>query len=388
MSTQANPKASVSSDFATTACWHLKARWLAATSARSVPSPRIFGLLALLVLFMIRASAASPEPTHTALEPLAGDARALGFEIGATGHVVGTSVGALEEGALWIGVIWRDADAPVILRPLTEHPESSGRAINAPGRVAGDSGERLGSSPSPKRAVIWERDGTITVLPLPSGAPFSSAAGINARGQVVGRVYGGGFQQAVRWEPDGPVTLLSTPEPHVPPNHFFNAFAINDRGESAGLYHPEGPHRKPIVWDRDGIGHELETPPGMPNGEARSINNRGEAGGFVSPNLRTPIENFGAIWDARGRLRIAQPLPGHVESLVFDISDAGTAVGFSQGPDGQLLPVKWEAGGGAAVALNLPDGFAQGVALSINSRGQIEIQAFNILGEGTAFVLD
>lgn len=347
-------------------------------------------VLALLLLPVAFSSATPPDPGSSALQPLDGDVTTLGLDLDVTGQVVGTSEAAPEDGGWWTGVRWPDPGSPIVLPPLDGDLESLGRTVNASGQVAGDSGDDLHFAPTPKRAVVWERDGTITVLPLPPGAPYSSASGMNARGQVVGRVFGGGFQQAVRWETDGSVTLLSTPEAHTPPNHWFIASAINDRGESVGVYRPPGPHRKPILWDEDGIGRELETLPDKPGGHAYSINNRGEAAGIVHFGVNPSNEPLGAIWSSQGQLRTLNPLPGHTASSARAVSESGIAVGASRSADGQSVPVMWERGSADATALELPNGYTQGSAGSINSRGQITVLVWDSpdLSDLTTFLLE
>lgn len=157
-----------------------------------------------------------------------------------------------------------------------------------------------------------------------------------------------------------------------------------------GVYRPPGPHRRPILWDEDGIGRELATLPEKPGGHAYSINNRGEAVGVVHFGVNPGNEPLGAIWSAQGRLRILNPLPGHVSSGALAISESGIAVGSSRSAEGDRVPVKWGRGSGAAVALELPDGYTQGAALSINSRGQIMVLAWNSpdLSDRSAFLLE
>lgn len=331
---------------------------------------------------------------YTMLAPLEGDAVTFGgLGLNAIGDIVGASIAFPEAGGTWTAVLWPRGGSPEPLLPLPGDPESRAGAINASGQIAGDSGIDVRLAPSAKRAVVWDRDGTISLLPLAPGTIHSSAFGINARGQVAGRAYGSGFQQAVRWEPDGSVTILSTPEPHTPPNHWFTASAINDRGECAGVYRPPGPHRRPIRWDARGIGHDLETLPAFPGGTASSINNRGEVGGAVYFGISSP-EALGAIWNKHGQLRIAEPLPGHMWSWVLGISDTGTAVGYSQDEHGMRVPVQWGQGGGTPVPLEVPNGFSQAWASVINNSGQITLFALNSLalpwlpGQMAHFVLE
>lgn len=93
-----------------------------------------------------------------------------------------------------MAVVW-DADGNATLRrPLKGGSESSGRAINRRGEVAGMSLSAAGST-----AVRWSRKGGPTALPPLPGDPETEGTAINRSGQVAGHSFGAGASTAVIW---------------------------------------------------------------------------------------------------------------------------------------------------------------------------------------------
>ena len=108
-----------------------------------------------------------------------------------------------------------------------------------------DAGEVVGYSCTPGdqqlHAFMWTQDAGMTDLGILGGDVVSIAVEINSKGQIVGtswvnNIFG---RHAVLWQ-DGQIIDLNTV---IPPNsalHLTDAFAINDRGEIAGVGVPSG----------------------------------------------------------------------------------------------------------------------------------------------------
>ena len=108
-----------------------------------------------------------------------------------------------------------------------------------------DAGEVVGYSCTPGdqqlHAFMWTQDAGMTDLGILDGDVVSIAVGINSKGQIVGtswvdNIFG---RHAVLWR-DGQIIDLNTVIPLNSALHLADAFAINDRGEIAGVGVPSG----------------------------------------------------------------------------------------------------------------------------------------------------
>ena len=139
------------------------------------------------------------------------------------------------------------------------------------------------------KPVIWGPLGAVRELPLPKGDTVGFAFGINNSGQAVGTSgvcsktslppLSPDGQHAVLWDWDGSPTILGDlggPGDHV-------ATAINDRGDVVGNSdHPDGTIH-PFVWTRHAGTRDLGAFPGAFATVAPccdTINNRGDVAGF------------------------------------------------------------------------------------------------------------
>jgi probable HAF family extracellular repeat protein len=116
----------------------------------------------------------------------------------------------------------------------------SASAINDAGEVVGTADLKRNQA---SHAFLWRR-GVITDLGTLHGDGFSSALAINSRGQVVGKSCRRSCDlhlhvRAVLWE-NGSITDLNSLIPSHSSLKLTIAFAINDRGEIAGVGTPSG----------------------------------------------------------------------------------------------------------------------------------------------------
>jgi uncharacterized membrane protein len=193
--------------------------------------------------------------------------------INAAGEVVGTSTANGERTA----VIWDRDGLPRALAPLPGYSASLGKAINNRGMVAG-----LSFGPGGTRAVIWSRDGTPrALLPLDNQVDVE-VGGINWRGEVVGTVYiADHAEAAVIWDRDGEPRVLEAPVYEYQPGEIWilpaYAFGIDPTREVVG-YNSGTQHA--ALWDRSGTLMDLPPLEGNDLGHAFAINNRGEVAGL------------------------------------------------------------------------------------------------------------
>ncbi len=158
--------------------------------------------------------------SSTPLNYLPGHHSARPLAINAGGVIVGASIGS--SGRLpvkWMG------NTPQALSGLTD---GTAVGINETGQIVGDH-----STPSGRRAFLWDPVAGSMDLPVPIGTGSSRASGINGSGTVIGDIDGG----AVVWSngPGGYTAMLV--EPQMPGGSGWSRldlYAMNDNGQIAG----------------------------------------------------------------------------------------------------------------------------------------------------------
>ncbi|GAB3847825.1 hypothetical protein [Dactylosporangium cerinum] len=146
-------------------------------------------------------------------------------------------------------IVYRDG---VVVRRHTTGERLQTWALNA-------SGTAIGAVEND--AYRTTADGAVVMLPRPSGATRAWAYGINATGDIVGEAaMPGKTFRAVLWRHtalDAPV-LLPTPA-----GRSSSARGITDDGRILGDLDQGA---TPYLWNADGTGVALPTPPGLPGG--------------------------------------------------------------------------------------------------------------------------
>ncbi len=136
-------------------------------------------------------------------------------------------------------------------------------AINDKAEIAG--GTLIGPT---YQAFLWE-NGAIKALGT-LGDCFSEAHAINNSGVIVGETYAcdGSDLRAFRWK-NGAMVDLNALIPENSPLELINAFAINSRGEIAGVAVPRGVSRS--EWSAKGHAFVLEPIAGEQNGGVSNV---------------------------------------------------------------------------------------------------------------------
>ncbi|MGH6918967.1 MAG: hypothetical protein ACREJ0_14840 [Geminicoccaceae bacterium] len=268
------------------------------------------------------------------LAPLAGDSGSEAFAINDWGEVAGDSSGAITSAVRW------NPHAPLTrLAPPEGDLESFARGINARGEVAGYSASRNHAASDNGvlvQAVRWNADGEPTVLPPLEGDLEAMALAINDRSEVAGYSFNpGGRDTAVAWNRRGvPRALLpllvgqgseahainrqgtvagdsqngvetptlwvrakATVLPPLPPDPDGLAFAINDKGITAGVSISEGSLHTAVRWRRGARPLRLPALPGDDRSWARGINGHGDVVGFSAGEAGTTA----VLWPAFGK---------------------------------------------------------------------------------------
>lgn len=170
-----------------------------------------------------------------------------------------------------------------------------------------------------RRPVIW-REGSATVLPLPTGETIGDANQINSSGIAVGSAGGGSLQFGVIYDGKTATRITQTTSAG---SFFVTAFGINDSGRIVG----------------QGID---------PNNAAR---------------------NVGIVYDIGSDQAFeVTGLPGTNGALAFGVSNAGHVVGGAMMNQGNSVPFIWTEADGMT-AIPLPIGTSQGSARGVNSKG-------------------
>lgn len=240
---------------------------------------------------------------------------------------------------------------------------------------------------------------TLTLLPALAGGQ-ASANGINDQGLVVGSSHDGSSSRGFAWTAAGGLQVIGGSNGSLA--------AVNDLGQAVGwdvFSEPGSSYNRPFVWDAAGGLRAL--PALYRTGWATAINDQGLIGGreweFSRTNavlwdpltgLRrlatsgevTGVNHLGQavgrlsggaaqLWQSDGSATTLTPLYGSsLPTTPAGISDAGVAVGSTQGAGGTALTAfAWEAQRGMRDLGGLGGG--ESAARAIGASGQIVGQA-------------
>jgi probable HAF family extracellular repeat protein len=212
-------------------------------------------------------------------------------------------------------------------------------------------------------AAVWQW-GKFTNLPA-LGGNNSTVGNVNGFGQIAGLAETEVMDEAcgslipaqklrfraVIW---GPAPREIRRRPPLRNDTVSEALWINDRGEavgSSGLCGNTaipplafGPHA--VMWDREGVPHDLGNLGSVSLNAGLGINNREQVVGVSSlQNDSTPFyKTHGFLWTRERGIADLGTLPGDVASGALGINDEGEIVGISIDSSGDPRPVYWHHG--------------------------------------------
>jgi uncharacterized membrane protein len=240
--------------------------------------------------------------------------------------------------------------------------EASLALLRPPGPPRGPAGPVSSNDVAQSQSLTGLASSAVATIggPIQFGQDLGVAHAINSLNQTAGQVEEFDnvvFLHALRWDAQGGGTEL---RPRVDTSSA-SASDLNDAGVVVGVDYEYGAGTFPTRWAADNSRSRLPPAPGPTDFQAASaINNNGVVVGVVAYPARA------VRWDAQGAH--ALPLGNGDSSTVYDLNDAGTAVGWvSSGIDKR--PAKWPSAT-ALVLLSLPTGARGGYAAAINKLGQ------------------
>ncbi|GAA3217907.1 hypothetical protein ACFO1B_28490 [Dactylosporangium siamense] len=253
-------------------------------------------------------------------------------------------------------IVYRDG---VVVRRYTTGGRLQTWALNASGTAVGA---------VDNDAYRTTTDGALAMLPRPSGAARVWAYGINAAGDVVGEAAMPGKKfRAVLWRHtalDAPV-LLPTPS-----GQSSSARGITDDGRVLGDLDQGA---TPYLWNADGTGSALPTPPGMPGGHPIQI-----AGDWVTGMVNyLSVKNFDPTTGRRAGTGDPKPARWQLSSGTVEILEAEDVFNGSGrvAADGTLVinrftdAVFWD--GTRLTPLPAPPGYDHVQVTSISADGRV-----------------
>lgn len=198
---------------------------------------------------------------------------------------------AVEVGDAWAAVLVTGGQRTTLPLPAgTTNQQTNG--INASGWMVG-----MASNGASGQVAFELKNGKATKLPRLPGYQHSTAWAINAAGDIAGAAWNDGADVPVLWPAAAPGTVKRLG------SGAGAAMAIGDDGTIAGT---AGDGEAPWVWDAQGNGHALATPPGSSQGKVFAVRGDWAVGwagttatggvGLARWNLRTgAVDTFGGM---------------------------------------------------------------------------------------------
>ncbi|MEV4134472.1 hypothetical protein AB0J72_20165 [Dactylosporangium sp. NPDC049742] len=315
-------------------------------------------LVAVVAVALRPSGARPPVPAITGAAPEGCSVRSLPLPAGITG---GSVIAADPTGRYVIGVPFPSDDmAPAVTILWTDGTPRllptgfAGTAVNASGLVAGIR-DRLEA----RRAAVF-RDGAVVDLPAPTGATFSEAVAVNARGEIAGTAYLPGTPdlsaRAVVWPPgQGTPKLLQASGKDTA------AAGVADDGTVVGTI---GTREHPYRWTATGTGAALPLPSGYRGGEGQAVTGDWAVGtastsrGGEDGKDELTAESVVVRWNLR---------TGALDHGMRIVPTSVSAAGALAGRVGRDEPGIWRDG--AVVPLPMLTGGTRGAAATIVGDG-------------------
>lgn len=203
-------------------------------------------------------------------------------------------------------------------------------AINDQRVIVGSSQTSAGAF----HAFRWTPETGMQDIGTLPGWTSSAARDVNTRGDVVGSFSTASGTHAVLWTKAGAVIDLGT----LPGGDYSEASAISERGEIAGTSRTSSGEFHPVRWTNRHEIVDLGVLQGDIGGGAVAINASGAVVGGSSGE--DPFGGRAFIWSSQSGMQELPGVPGATLSIVYDVNDAGVAVGES-GVFPETRAVRW-----------------------------------------------
>ncbi len=301
------------------------------------------------------------------LEPPPNHVYSVATDLNNAGQVVGYAASPFSDPPL----LW-DADGTPTVLPLLPDPDPErsvgfARGINNLGQVCGDTNTRVAAL----RAALWPQPDTI--VGIHDWQPANSiATDINDNGVVIGSYYDDvSMLYAYQWE-SGVTTIL------WPPMNL--ALGINNSGQIVGTRRDTA---HAVLWEN---GQTTELPGGLGSG-ANDINDQGRIAGYIAPD---PDHIYPVYWEG-GQVHLLARLNSRHGGTAQGLNESGDLVGYNTVSPGEHMGVIWR-NNLMSVLDDLvvgADGWTVNNAQAINESGQIAGSGYNDqLGVSRALRLD
>jgi probable HAF family extracellular repeat protein len=189
------------------------------------------------------------------------------------------------------------------------------RAINASGQVAGNA-----TVSGRSHAFLWDTNGSVRELTMPTGYVSCGVLDMNALGQCVGYATdSAGNDHAFAWDTSGSPRDLS-----VLNSLYSSAWSINIHGQIVGYSGAASGDNRAIIWDMTGNCTDLGQTNGWSFSRAYGINDSGQIVG-ENPN--------GAFLLSGSALSDLGARAGSTDSIALAVNSSGDAIGFVRSPN-------------------------------------------------------
>jgi len=322
----------------------------------------------------LNVASAQPQYNIIDLGIISGDTYSQAHAISSNGQfVAGRSVTSFNASH---AISWTQAGGLVTLPNLTSpaRPCGVGLGVNNTGVVVGFGGNDVqGANAVP---LMWQ-SGSVSQLPLPSGASAGEATAINNPGVAVGLVAVGPNQLAVRWS-GGTPTYISQQTSNG--SYLIQPTAINDSGRIVGQGIDPNNSTLDVGYVYDistNTAFSVGALPGMNGALNYGVSNAGHIVGGSNSNGGNAVP---FIWTQAGGMHAIPLLPGTFMGAGYAVNSAGWVVGTMSG--NTAVPFLYDGTSSYALANLIPSGSGWNLLTTITAEAHGVSESGIIVGAG------